>query len=109
MVRLILFSHHKPDRAPLFLCLEAENVIKKKGVWYHVDCRAAKAVFLVSVIHINPDMRVKIPSAMMAKRVLQQGVKEQDAEDAGLPGGGKNQGIGSPPLTRPHDFAEKGV
>ena len=27
MVRLILFAHHKPDCAPLFLCLEAENVL----------------------------------------------------------------------------------
>jgi hypothetical protein len=69
MVHLIIYSHHKPDCALLFLCLEAENVIKKKGVWYHVDCCAAKAdkFSLVSESHINPDMRVKIPAAMMTK------------------------------------------
>jgi hypothetical protein len=66
-VRLILFAHHTPDSAPLFLCLEAENVVKKKK--YHVDCCAAKAAtfFLMCKSHINPDMRVKIPTAMMAK------------------------------------------
>jgi hypothetical protein len=36
---------------------------------YPVDCCAAKAAkfFLVCESHINPDMRVKIPAAMMAK------------------------------------------
>ncbi len=36
---------------------------------YHVDCRAAKAAtfFLMCKSHINPDMRIKIPAAMMAK------------------------------------------
>ena len=32
---------------------------------YHVDCRAAKAAEFFS--HIDPDMRIKIPAAMMAK------------------------------------------
>jgi hypothetical protein len=36
---------------------------------YHVDHHAAKVAkfFLVCKSHINPDMRVKIPAAMMAK------------------------------------------
>ena len=36
---------------------------------YHVDCGAAKAAkfFLMCESHINPDMRIKIPAAMMAK------------------------------------------
>jgi hypothetical protein len=68
VVRLILFAHHKPDHAPLFLCSEAENVVKKKRVVY-VDCGAAKAAkfFLMCKSHIDPDMRMKIPAAMMAK------------------------------------------
>jgi hypothetical protein len=35
---------------------------------YHVDCGAAKAAkfFLMCKSHINPDMRIKIPAAMMA-------------------------------------------
>ncbi len=35
----------------------------------HVDCRAVKAdkFFLMCKSHINPDMRIKIPAAMMAK------------------------------------------
>jgi hypothetical protein len=43
------------------------NVTKKKGV--HVDCCAVNATkfFLMCESHINPDMRVKIPDAMMAK------------------------------------------
>jgi hypothetical protein len=67
-VGLILFAHHKLDRAPLFLCSEAENVVKKKGV-YHVDCCATKAAkfFLMCKSHINPDMRIKILAAVMAK------------------------------------------
>jgi hypothetical protein len=34
---------------------------------YHVDCLAAKAAkfFLVCESHINPDMRVTIPAAIM--------------------------------------------
>ncbi len=38
-------------------------------VWYHVDCCSAKAAkfFLMCKSHINPDMRIKIPAAMMAK------------------------------------------
>jgi hypothetical protein len=37
---------------------------------YHVDCCARKAAkfFLVCESHIDPDMRVKIPAVMMAKR-----------------------------------------
>jgi hypothetical protein len=36
---------------------------------YHVDCGAAKAAkfFLMCKSHIDPDMRVNIPAAMMAK------------------------------------------
>jgi hypothetical protein len=36
---------------------------------YHVDCFAVKAAkfFLMCKSHIAPDMRVKIPAAMMAK------------------------------------------
>jgi hypothetical protein len=36
---------------------------------YHVDCLAAKAAkfFLMCKSHINPDMRIKVPAAMMAK------------------------------------------
>jgi hypothetical protein len=36
---------------------------------YHVDCRAAKVAkfFLMSKSYINPDIRIKIPAAMMAK------------------------------------------
>jgi hypothetical protein len=55
-VHLILFAHHEPDRAPLFLCSEAENLVKKKE--YHVDCGAVKAAkfFLMCKSHINPDI-----------------------------------------------------
>jgi hypothetical protein len=65
-VHLILFAHHKPDCAPLFLLLEAEYVIKKE---YHVDCHIAKVAkfFFVCESHIDPDMRVTVPAAMMAK------------------------------------------
>ncbi len=69
-VSLILFAHHKPDRAPLFLCSETENLrMSSKRKEYHVDCHAAKAAkfFLMCESHINPDMRIKIPAAMMAK------------------------------------------
>ncbi len=69
-VRLILFAHHKPDCAPLFLWLETENLrMSSKRKEYHVDCRAAKAAkfFLMCESHINPDMRVRIPAVMMAK------------------------------------------
>jgi hypothetical protein len=36
---------------------------------YHVDCHAAKVAkfFLMCKSHINLDMRIKIPAAMMAK------------------------------------------
>jgi hypothetical protein len=36
---------------------------------YYVDCHAAKAAkfFLMCKSHINPDMRIKLPAAMMAK------------------------------------------
>jgi hypothetical protein len=69
-VRLILFAHHKPDRAPLLLWSETENLrMSSKRKEYHVDCCAAKAAkfFLMCESHINPDMRIKIPAAMMAK------------------------------------------
>jgi hypothetical protein len=46
--------------------------------------------------HIDPDMKIKNPCCDDGKRVLQQGVKEQDAADACPSRGGKNQGIGSP-------------
>ncbi len=54
----------------LFSCAwKAGNVIKKKGVRYHVDLCAAKAakIFLVCESQIDPYMRVKTPAAMMAK------------------------------------------
>ncbi len=69
-VHLILFAHLKPDRAPLFLWLETENLrMSSKRKEYHVDCCAAKVAkfFLICESHINPDMRTKIPAAMMAK------------------------------------------
>jgi hypothetical protein len=69
-VHLILFAHHKPDRAPLFLWSETENLrMSSKRKEYHVDCHAAKAAkfLLMCESHINPDMRIKIPAAMMAK------------------------------------------
>jgi hypothetical protein len=48
---------------------------------YHVDCHAAKAAkfFLVSESHINPNMRVKIPAAMMAK-----GYSNEESENSML-------------------------
>jgi hypothetical protein len=50
--------------------LETENLrMLSKRKEYHVDCCAAKAAkfFLMCKSHINPDMRIKIPAAMMAK------------------------------------------
>jgi hypothetical protein len=43
--------------------------MSSKRKQYHVDCHAVKAskFFLVCESHINPDMRVNIPAAMMAK------------------------------------------
>jgi hypothetical protein len=65
-VHLILFAHHKPDCAPLFLWSETENLrMLSKRKEYHVDCCAAEAAKFF--LHINPDMRMKIPAAMMAK------------------------------------------
>jgi hypothetical protein len=96
VVHLILFAHHKPDRAPLFLRLETENLrMFSKRKEYHVDCRAAKAVrfFLMCKSHINPDMRMKIPAAMMAKgysgeesknRTLQMQVRREVEKIRGL-------------------------
>ncbi len=69
-VHLILFAHHKPDCAPLFLWSETENLrMLSKRKEYHVDCCAEKAAkfFLMCESNINPDMRIKIPAAMMAK------------------------------------------
>ncbi len=69
-VHLILFAHHKPDRAPLFLWSETENLrMSSKRKKYHVDCHAAKAAkfFFMCKSRINPDMRIKIPAAMMQK------------------------------------------
>ncbi len=64
---------------------------------YHVDCGAAKAAkfFLMCESHIDPDMRTKIPAAMMAKWYSNEESKNRTL--AGPPGGGKNQGIRSPP------------
>jgi hypothetical protein len=44
--------------------------LSSKRKEYHVDCGAAKAArfFLMCKSHINPDTRIKIPAAMMAKR-----------------------------------------
>jgi hypothetical protein len=95
VVHLILFAHHKLDSAPLFLCSEAENVVKKKGVPYHVDYCAAKAAkfFLMCKSHIKPDMRIKIPAVMMAKgysdeesknRTLQMQVRQDVEKFRGL-------------------------
>ncbi len=66
-----------------------------KRTEYQVDHCAAKVAkfFLMCESHIDPDMRIKIPAAMMAKGYS----NKEYAADAGLPGGGKNQGIGSPP------------
>jgi hypothetical protein len=66
---------------------------------YHVDCGAAKAAkfFLICESHINPDMKIKIPAAMMAKgysdeesknRMLQMQVRREVE---------KIKGIRSPP------------
>jgi hypothetical protein len=62
---------------------------------YHVDCHAAKAAkfFLMCESHINPDMRIKIPAAMMAKgysneesknRTLQMQVRREVENIRGL-------------------------
>jgi hypothetical protein len=62
---------------------------------YHVDCGAAKAAkfFLMCKSHINPDMRIKIPAAMMAKeysdkesknRTLQMQVRREVEKIRGL-------------------------
>ena len=62
---------------------------------YHVDHRAAKAAkfFLMCKSHINPDMRIKIPAAMMAKeysdkesknRTLQMQVRREVEKIRGL-------------------------
>jgi hypothetical protein len=96
VVHLILVAHHKPDHAPLFLCSETENLrMLSKRKEYHVDCCAAKAAkfFLVCKSHINPDMRIKIPAAMMAKgysneesknRTLQMQVRREVEKIRGL-------------------------
>ena len=91
-VCLILFAHHKPDPAPLFLWSETENLrMSSKRKEYHVDCHAAKAAKFFS--HINPDMRIKIPAAMMAKgyyneesknRTLQMQVRREVEKIRGL-------------------------
>jgi hypothetical protein len=95
-VRLILFAHHKPDCTPLFLWSETENLrMLSKRKEYHVDCRAAKAAkfFLMCKSHIDPDMRIKIPAAMMAKgysdkesknRMLQMQVRREVEKIRGL-------------------------
>ncbi len=48
---------------------------------YHVDCRAAKAAkfFLMCESHFNPDMRINIPAAMMAK-----GYSDKESENRTL-------------------------
>jgi hypothetical protein len=62
---------------------------------YHVDCCAAKAAkfFLMCKSHIGPDIRVKIPAAMMAKgysnkesknRMLQMRVRREVEKLRGL-------------------------
>jgi hypothetical protein len=69
-VHLILFAHYKPDCAPFFLWSETEYLrMSSKRKEYHVNCLAAKAAkfFLMCESHIDPDMRIKIPAAMMAK------------------------------------------
>jgi hypothetical protein len=86
-VHLILFAHHTPDCAPLFLCSEAD---KKKC------CKGSQILLDVREPH-QPWHESKTPCWGDGKRVLQRGVKEQDAADAGVPGGRKNQGIGCPP------------
>jgi hypothetical protein len=65
---------------------------------YHVDRRAAKAAkfFLMCESHINPDMRIKIPAAMMAKGYSNEESKNRTLQMQGPPRGGKNQGIRSP-------------
>jgi hypothetical protein len=76
--------------------LETENLImSSKRKEYHVDCRAAKAAkfFLMCKSHIDPDMRIKIPAAMMAKgysdkesknRTLQMQVRREVEKIRGL-------------------------
>ncbi len=96
MAHLILFAHHKPDCAPLFLCLEAKNVIKKKGGSCWLLCCEGIQIFLCVWKTHGSWHESKNPCCDDGKRVPQQGVKEQDAADSGLPGGEKNQGIGSP-------------
>jgi hypothetical protein len=62
---------------------------------YHVDCGAAKVAkfFLMCKSHINPDIRIKIPAAMMAKgysdkesknRTLQMQVRREVEKNRGL-------------------------
>jgi hypothetical protein len=62
---------------------------------YHVDCRAAKAAefFLMCKSHIDPDMRMKIHAAMMAKgysneesknRMLQMQIRRELEKIRGL-------------------------
>ncbi len=62
---------------------------------YHVDRHAAKAAkfFLMCKSHIEPDMRIKIPAAMMAKgysdeesknRTLQMQVRREVEKNRGL-------------------------
>jgi hypothetical protein len=62
---------------------------------YHVDCGAAKAAkfFLMCKSYINPDMRIKISAAMMAKgysneesknRTLQMQVRREVKKIRGL-------------------------
>ena len=70
-----------------------------------VDCRAAKAAkfFLMCESHIDPDMRVKIPAAMMAKgysneestnRTLQMQVRREVEKFRGLRSPPPSQGSG---------------
>ncbi len=96
-VCLILFAHHKLDRTPLFLCSEAENVIKKKGVSCWLWCYKGGQILLDVQVPHQPWHVNKNPCCNDGKRVLWGGVKEQDAADAGPLRGGKNQGIRSPP------------
>jgi hypothetical protein len=68
---------------------------------YHVDHRAAKAskFFLVSESHIDPDMTVKFPAAMMAKGFSNKESQNRtlQMQDRQEPGGEKNRGWDPPP------------
>jgi hypothetical protein len=78
---------------------------------YHVDCGAAKGAkfFLMCKSHINPDMRIKIPAAMMTKgysneesknRTLQMQVRQEVKKIRGLdpppPSIGSGRGCNGP-------------